>query len=87
MKDVTGMRYRDRGKAGRSHALIWLCVFLLSAMIFPAAGAVGEETGTVRVGYYENEVFQEGASIDAIKTGYAYEYYLKLSEYTGWKYE
>ncbi len=87
MKDVTGMRYRDRGKAGRSHALIWLCVFLLSAMIFPAAGAAGEETGTVRVGYYENEVFQEGASIDAIKTGYAYEYYLKLSEYTGWKYE
>ena len=85
--DVTRMRYRDRGKAGRSHALIWLCVFLLSAMIFPAAGAVGEETGTVRVGYYENEVFQEGASIDAIKTGYAYEYYLKLSEYTGWKYE
>ena len=86
-KDVTGMRYRGRRKAGRSHALIWLCVFLLSAMILPAAGAAGEETGTVRVGYYENEVFQEGASIDAIKTGYAYEYYLKLSEYTGWKYE
>ena len=42
---------------------------------------------TVRVGYYENEVFQEGAEEGAVKTGYAYEYYRKLSEYTGWKYE
>ncbi len=41
----------------------------------------------VRVGYYENEVFQEGAREGAVKTGYAYEYYRKLSEYTGWEYE
>ncbi len=41
----------------------------------------------VRVGYYENEVFQEGANADAVKSGYAYEYYRKLSEYTGWNYE
>lgn len=41
----------------------------------------------VRVGYYENEVFQEGAQEGTVKTGYAYEYYQKLSEYTGWKYE
>ena len=46
-----------------------------------------DETKTVRVGYYENEVFQEGAEEGAVKTGYAYEYYCKLSEYTGWKYE
>ncbi len=42
---------------------------------------------TIRVGYYENEVFQEGAREGAMKSGYAYEYYRKLSEYTGWKYE
>ncbi len=42
---------------------------------------------TVRVGYYENEVFEEGAAEGAVKKGYAYEYYLKLSEYTGWRYE
>lgn len=42
---------------------------------------------SVKVGYYENEVFQEGASPGAIKTGYSYEYYRKISEYTGWKYE
>ncbi len=45
------------------------------------------EVRTVRVGYYENEVFQEGAREGAVKTGYAYEYYRKLSEYTGWRYE
>ncbi len=41
----------------------------------------------VRVGYYENEVFEEGARDGAVKSGYAYEYYRKISEYTGWKYE
>ena len=45
------------------------------------------ETETVKVGYYENEVFEEGASPDAVKRGYAYEYYRKMSEYTGWNYE
>ena len=39
---------------------------------------------TVRVGYYENEVFEEGAAEGAVKSGYAYEYYRKISEYTGW---
>ena len=42
---------------------------------------------TVKVGYYENDLFMEGASEDAVKTGYAYEYYMKLAEYTGWRYE
>ncbi len=41
----------------------------------------------VKVGYYENEVFQEGAGPGQIKTGYSYEYYRKISEYTGWKYD
>ena len=41
----------------------------------------------VRVGYYENEIFQEGAQEGEVKSGYAYEYYRKLSEYTGWEYE
>ena len=52
-----------------------------------AAEASEKQAETVRVGYYENEVFQEGASEGAVKNGYAYEYYRKLSEYTGWKYE
>lgn len=46
-----------------------------------------KDMNVVRVGYYENEVFQEGAEPGAVRTGYAYEYYRKLSEYTGWNYE
>ena len=67
-----------------------LCAFLAACMAFicPAgASAASQDEETVRVGYYENEVFQEGAKEGAVKTGYAYEYYQKISEYTGWRYE
>ena len=60
-----------------------LVLLPIPSFILPAAA----ETKKVRVGYYENEVFQEGATDGAVKTGYAYEYYRKLSEYTGWEYE
>ena len=65
-----------------------LAVALLVSGLMPLV-SYGAEDGPekVRVGYYENEVFQEGASEDAVKTGYAYEYYRKISEYTGWEYE
>ena len=63
-----------------------LCAFLAVAFALSFAVSAGEHD-TVKVGYYENEVFQEGARPDAMKKGYAYEYYQKLSEYTGWKYE
>ncbi len=62
---------------------IMLAVFMCPRSI----ASVDNESKPVRVGYYENEVFQEGAQPGAIKTGYAYEYYQKLSEYTGWRYE
>ncbi len=58
--------------------------WLLCAQAVPA---LAEHGASVRVGYYENEVFQEGAAPGAVRTGYAYEYYRKLAEYTGWKYE
>ncbi len=71
---------------------IVFCIILsiIISGLFPSyirAFAVSDDARTVRVGYYENEVFEEGASPDAVKTGYAYEYYRKLSEYTGWNYE
>ena len=49
--------------------------------------AIESEEKIVKVGYYENENFQEGASEGAVKSGYAYEYYQKLSTYNGWRYE
>ena len=69
-----------------------ICVFSLAAfltvwtaLIFVMPVQATDEP--VRVGYYENAIFQEGAREGAVKSGYAYEYYRKLSEYTGWTYE
>ena len=69
---------------------VWTALALLlvfTAGVWLPAARADSDPGLVRVGYYENEVFQEGAAEGAVKTGYAYEYYRKLSEYTGWKYE
>ena len=65
----------------------FVCAIVITLAFLPAAAYADSDTETVRVGYSENEVFQEGALDGAVKTGYAYEYYRKLSEYTGWKYE
>ena len=79
-------RYGQTGYICRA-CIIILCLLLLCPFSFRAdSAAEGNASDTVRVGYYENEVFQEGAREGAVKTGYAYEYYRKLSEYTGWKY-
>ena len=66
-----------------------MCACLVMCMVFlcPVCAEAAQDEETVRVGYYENEVFQEGAREGAVKTGYAYEYYQKISEYTGWRYE
>ncbi len=66
--------------------LLTLCILLAS--IVPAfAVYASEEPKIVKVGYFENEIFQEGAGDGQVRRGYAYEYYQKLSEYTGWEYE
>ena len=69
------------------HIIAVLCLSGLVFFVLPAAAFADPVTETVRVGYYENEVFEEGAGENQVKTGYAYEYYRKISEYTGWKYE
>ena len=80
--------YADRKRSQYTlRVMTFLCIVGLICSTLPLAAFAGEESVTVRVGYYENEVFQEGAGDDLVKTGYAYEYYRKISEYTGWKYE
>ncbi len=64
-----------------------LGIISLTVLFIPETITPASDNKPVRVGYYENEVFQEGAQPGKVKTGYAYEYYQKLSEYTGWKYE
>lgn len=60
---------------------------LFVCLLWPLFCWAESDQKRIIVGYYENEVFQEGAGAGAVKKGYAYEYYQKLSEYTGWKYE
>ena len=61
----------------------------LAAVLWLAAPALAEaaETETIRIGFYESGLFQEGARPGAPRSGYAYEYCLKIAEYAGWKYE
>lgn len=76
----------NKSKTAAFTAIICVAVFL--SALFPVnVNAAGPSGDIVRVGYYEQEVFQEGAADGTVKTGYAYEYYQKLSEYTGWRYE
>ncbi len=64
---------------------VLLCV-TLAAVLAPALGADGPETGkTVRVGWYES-AFHRTDSFGR-KSGYGYEYQQKVSAYTGWTYE
>lgn len=66
---------------------------VFSLIIAVSVSAYGEEhvhtveREIVKVGYYENEAFQEGASENAVKSGYGYEYLQKLASITGWQYE
>ena len=78
----------QRGGLMRVRLALLLCSIVLAGALSPAAAFASESEGSpVRVGYYENEIFEEGARDGAVKTGYAYEYYQKLSEYTGWRYQ
>ncbi len=85
MSKKAGSHKGFRRRPGRFSVV--LCALLLLMTVFSPSVYGTDDVKTVRVGYYENEVFQEGAEDGAVKTGYAYEYYRKLSEYTGWKYE
>ena len=69
-------------------AFFILTISIMLTLLLPARTVhANDDSGLIKVGYYENEIFQEGASEGAVRKGYAYEYYLKLSEYTGWKYD
>ena len=68
------------------YGVLLMGICLLFIVLFPVkVSATG--TKKVRVGYYERKGFQEGMSDDTRKSGYAYEYLQRLSDYTGWQYE
>lgn len=79
--------------------LLFICVFLLLSVftgcspqpveVSPADMDSGAPfTGkVVKVGYFNDGNFMSGASQDAVKSGYGYEYLQAVSNYTGWRYE
>ena len=72
MKQIQNKHYR---------MMLFCLISLAWAIMFRRFPIVAyAETEVVRVGYYENEVFQEGAGEGEVKSGYAYDYYRKLSE-------
>ncbi len=84
---MIGLSFKQSHKTIRRVLASVCALFYIFSLFSFSAFASEDPAPTVRVGYYENEVFEEGAAEGVVKTGYAYEYYRKLSEYTGWKYE
>ena len=69
-------------------AVFLLCFFLTSLILLPSSAAVHAEEKqekTVRVGWYDSSYNTMDAS--GRRSGYAYEYQLKIAAYTGWTYE
>lgn len=72
-------------------AVLFFCLFLVFTIAAPAAARQGNEAGeeardkVVRVGWFEspfNTIDKSGR-----RSGYGYEYQLKLAAYTGWTYQ
>ena len=62
-----------------------LCFLLIAALLLPLAASAQDAHKTVRVGWYEstfNTTDRYGR-----RSGYGYEYQMKIASYTGWKYE
>lgn len=72
---------------GRKQIVLVLLSFLLFVVAKNSVFAEETNDKVVKVGYYENENFQEGAAEGEVKTGYSYEYLQKLATYNGWRYE
>ncbi len=85
---------RTGSKTGETHprrrfrrlALLWLCLALLFTAVGASfAGATEKEQKLVRVGWYES-AFNSTDSFGR-RSGYAYEYQMKVAAYTGWRFE
>ncbi len=69
----------------RRTAALLLCLLLAAAFLVPIMARAQSNGKTVRVGWYDssyNTLDQNGR-----RSGYAYEYQLKIASYTGWNYE
>ena len=78
-------RHMHNGKHGimRAAALVFCAAFIITSM--PLQAAADNHSKVVRVGWYESSFNNKDDA--GRRSGYAYEYQIKLAAYTGWKYE
>lgn len=83
------MRSRKRQIISFVSLLTVFMVFVLCAgsQEVYAAGRSNDSEHTVRVGWFNSDHFQEGASDEEMKSGYSYEYLQNVANYTGWNLE
>ena len=68
-------------------ALLFLTTIVFGSLPTTACAEENVHPKIVRLGYYEEENFQEGAAPGEYKSGYGYEYEQKIANFAGWKYE
>ena len=81
------MIYNTNNKS-RVLIVLTLCVVFLVALLTPAPAQAKKEkhpAKTVRVGWYESSF--NTTDKNGRRSGYAYEYQIKVAAYTGWNYE
>ena len=66
--------------------LLGVCLFVCLAVPLSAYASTTDGK-TVRVGWYQSDLFQEGTSDAEEKSGYCYDYLQSLTDYTDWNYE
>ena len=71
-------------RGGRKKAAAW-CLLLIFALFLPFSARAQEEKKAVRVGWYESS-FNTTDSYGR-RSGYAYEYQMKVASYSGWDFE
>ncbi len=79
------IRNTDRRKLFKRIAALLLIILLGASFLIPGSVMAGDAQKVVRVGWYDssyNTVDHYGR-----RSGYAYEYQLKIAAYTGWSYE
>ena len=63
---------------------LMLCVLIFAALFSSVAVHAADEKKTVRVGWYESSFCSTDSK--GRRSGYAYEYQMKIANYTGWNY-
>ena len=79
MMDITDHRILKRTAA------LLMCAAIVFAALTPLEAGAASKGKTVRVGWYESSFNKKDDA--GRRSGYAYEYQMKVAAYTGWNYE